>query len=134
MRELEQEAAEQLRLHRPICLASGKCCHFEEHGHSMWLTGLEVAWTLSQLPSAPPADLVAASVRQGTCPFLVDGMCGIHHARPLGCRAYFCDQAGAGWQEAAMESWLGRIRNLHQELAVEYRYDEWRRLLGAFAA
>ena len=37
-------------------------------------------------------------------------------------------------QEAMMESWLGRIRSLHTELDVAYRYDEWRRLLGAFSA
>ncbi len=134
MRELEADAAELLRAHRPVCLASGRCCRFEEHGHSMWLTGLEVAWTLSQLPTAPTADAIATATRQGTCPFLVAGQCGIHLARPLGCRAYFCDQAGAGWQEAAMESWLGRVRALHQELEVEYRYDEWRRLLAAFSA
>ena len=133
MRELELDAAQQLRIHRPVCLASGKCCNFEQHGHSMWLTGLEVAWTLSQLPSAPTSSEVAASVRQGNCPFLVQGMCGIHQARPLGCRAYFCDQAGDGWQEAMMESWLGRIRSLHTELDIAYRYDEWRRLLGAFS-
>ena len=133
MRELESQAQEQLHIHRPVCLASGKCCNFEQHGHSMWLTGLEVAWTLSQLPSAPTSSEVAASVRQGNCPFLVQGMCGIHQARPLGCRAYFCDQAGQGWQEAMMESWLGRIRSLHVELEIAYRYDEWRRLLGAFS-
>ncbi len=134
MRQLEMQAQEQLRIHRPVCLASGKCCNFEQHGHSMWLTGLEVAWTLSQTPSAPSADQVATSVRQGNCPFLAQGMCGIHQARPLGCRAYFCDQAGQGWQEAMMESWLGQIRSLHTELEIPYRYDEWRRLLGAFAA
>jgi Fe-S-cluster containining protein len=134
MRELESQAQEQLRIHRPVCLASGKCCNFEQHGHSMWLTGLEVAWTLSQLPSAPTSSEVAASVRLGNCPFLAQGMCGIHQARPLGCRAYFCDQAGDGWQEAMMESWLGRVRSLHTELNVAYRYDEWRRLLGAFSA
>jgi hypothetical protein len=33
-----------------------------------------------------------------------------------------------------MESWLGRIRSLHTELEIAYRYDEWRRLLGAFSA
>ena len=134
MRELEAQAQEQLRIHRPVCLASGKCCNFEQHGHSMWLTGLEVAWTLSKIPSAPTTAQVAASVRVGNCPFLVQGMCGIHQARPLGCRAYFCDQAGQGWQEAVMESWLGRIRSLHTELEIAYRYDEWRRLLGAFSA
>jgi len=134
MRELELQAQEQLRIHRPVCLASGKCCNFEQHGHSMWLTGLEVAWTLSKLPSAPTTAQVAASVRVGNCPFLVQGMCGIHQARPLGCRAYFCDQAGQGWQEAMMESWLGRIRLLHTDLEIAYRYDEWRRLLGAFSA
>jgi Fe-S-cluster containining protein len=75
-----------------------------------------------------------AAMRRGDCPFLQGGSCGVHWARPLGCRAYFCDGEGDGWQEALLESWHGRVRTLHESLALPYRYDEWRRLLRDFAA
>jgi Fe-S-cluster containining protein len=128
----EAEGAVQQR--RPVCVASGNCCHFERYGHALWLTGLEVAWCLRQLPAVPSVDRVDDAVRRGDCPFLREGKCSVHPARPLGCRAFFCDGAGQGWQEALLESWHGRVRALHERLAIPYRYDEWRRLLRAFAS
>jgi len=87
-----------------------------------------------QLPAAPSADEVEAAARRGDCPFLREGACSVHWARPLCCRAYFCDGAGEGWQEALLEGWHGRVRALHERLALPYRYDEWRRLLRVFAS
>ena len=123
-----------VRERRPVCVASGRCCHFERYGHALWLTGLEVAWCLRQLPAAPTADEVDAATRRGDCPFLREGKCSVHWARPLGCRAFFCDGEGEGWQEALLEAWHGRVRALHERLALPYRYDEWRRLLRVFAS
>lgn len=133
MRAMVDEAERAVRARRPLCLSGGACCRFERFGHQLWMSGLEVAWCLRQLPTAPGASEVEDAVRRGDCPFLRDGACGVHWARPLGCRAYFCDGAGEGWQEALLESWHGRVRALHERLQVPYRYDEWRRLLRVFA-
>ncbi len=133
MRAMVDEAEQAVRARRPLCLSGGACCRFERFGHQLWMSGLEVAWCLRQLPKVPHASEVEDAVRRGDCPFLRDGACGVHWARPLGCRAYFCDGAGEGWQEALLESWHGRVRALHERLQVPYRYDEWRRLLRVFA-
>ena len=134
MAEMVAECEQAVRARRPLCLANGNCCNFERFGHALWLTGLETAWCLRQLPTMPTTDQVEAAMRRGDCPFLQGGSCGVHWARPLGCRAYFCDGEGDGWQEALLESWHGRVRTLHESLALPYRYDEWRRLLRDFAA
>jgi Fe-S-cluster containining protein len=133
LRAMVLEADAAVRARRPLCVSQGACCHFERFGHQLWMSGLEVAWCLRQLPTAPRATEIDDAVRRGDCPFLRDGACSVHWARPLGCRAYFCDGAGEGWQEALLESWHGRVRALHARLQVPYRYDEWRRLLRVFA-
>jgi hypothetical protein len=56
----------------------------------------------------------------------------VHALRPLGCRIYFCDQAAQGWQQDLSETLLARIRGLHDRFEVEYRYGEWRSMLGMF--
>ena len=33
----------------PTCWASGKCCKFDEFGHRLYVTGLEIAWFLNQV-------------------------------------------------------------------------------------
>lgn len=133
MTEMVQQAGEAIRTHRPVCLAGGNCCRFETFGHGLWLTGLEVAWSLRRIGGPPAPGLVEDSIRRGDCPFLRDGCCSVHAARPLGCRAFFCDGAGQGWQEELLERWHGRVRSLHESLGLPYRYDEWRRLLRDFA-
>ncbi len=133
MAEMVAQAEQAVRERRPVCVASGACCHFERYGHALWLTGLEVAWCLRQVPAVPTATEVEDAIRRGDCPFLRQEKCSVHLARPLGCRAFFCDGAGQGWQEALLESWHGRVRGLHERLSIPYRYDEWRRLLRLFA-
>jgi Fe-S-cluster containining protein len=133
MAEMVHEAGEAIRTHRPVCLSGGNCCRFETFGHGLWLTGLEVAWSLRRIGGTPEHGQVETSIRRGECPFLRDGCCSVHAARPLGCRAYFCDGAGLGWQEALLERWHGRVRDLHESLGLPYRYDVWRRLLRDFA-
>jgi Fe-S-cluster containining protein len=134
LQAMAREAEEAVRARRPVCLSGGNCCRFESFGHGLWLTGLEVAWSLRHMGRMPGTPEVEAAIRRGDCPFLVQGNCTVHPARPLGCRAYFCDGAGAGWQEALLERWHGQVRDLHDRLALPYRYDEWRRLLRDFAA
>ena len=134
MQSMIVEASEAVRARRPLCVAGGACCRFERFGHQLWMSGLEVAWCLRQVPAMPTLEQVDDATRRGDCPFLREGQCSVHWARPLGCRAYFCDGAGEGWQEALLESWHARVRTLHDRLQIPYRYDEWRRLLRVFAS
>lgn len=130
---LHEEIAAEVRVQRPLCVSSGRCCGFEAHGHRLYLTGIETAWTWSRLARRPSATEVDAALAAGTCPFLSGG-CSVHAVRPPGCRIYFCDRDAAGWQSALAERCHLEIRSLHDRLDIPYRYAEWRSLLAAFAA
>ena len=132
----------------PACWASGRCCGFERAGHRLYVTGLEAAYTVSRLTSPlepvgsalpqfrPRPELSASSLAgalaRGDCPFLEGNLCGVHAIKPLGCRVYFCDRSAQEWQQDLSERMLARVRAIHDEHAIEYRYGEWRAMLALF--
>jgi len=48
------DAAEAIDRERPLCLASGHCCHFDAFGHDLFVTALETAWFVSTMEPALP--------------------------------------------------------------------------------
>lgn len=148
--EIYDELAAAIAERRPVCSASGRCCKFEEYGHRLYLTTMELAKFFADLK------LVAAPIREGQatlggfrqlpvlaatrvhskwdglgCPFQIEGLCGVHAIRPFGCRVYFCDASSTQWQHDQYERLHGRLRALHDRLAVPYHYVEWRFALAA---
>ena len=137
--DLDQAVAER----RPVCNASGRCCRFEEYGHRLYVTGLEIAWFLqgvgrreSGVGKAPASNDL--SLQQLTpaighpplatapsCPYQVNGLCSTHTIRPLGCRVFFCEEGTAGWQQDTTERFLGQLKQLHAEQGLPYAYMEW---------
>jgi Fe-S-cluster containining protein len=116
-RDLQQE----IDIRKPVCKTSGRCCHFEEFGHRLYVTTMElVAFRDTLKPSRPGAWDAAG------CPFQIDGLCSVHAIRPFGCRVFFCDASATDWQNQQYERFHTRIKRLHEELAVPYFYVEWR--------
>jgi Fe-S-cluster containining protein len=115
----------------PTCWSSGKCCNFNAYGHRLYVTGLEVAWTIGQIAADAglrklldvPVDL------KGACPFQVDGLCGVHLMRPMGCRVYFCQKGTQEWQNDLYEKYQRQVKAIHDEYGLPYLYAEWRGLL-----
>ncbi|HVU62967.1 MAG TPA: hypothetical protein VHC70_03255 [Phycisphaerales bacterium] len=140
------EGAAAIAARGPACWASGRCCNFERHGHRLYVTGIEAAYCIAMLPQAasrkpmgfPESRLrlivLDAARQSGGCPFQVGNLCGVHSIKPLGCRLYFCDKSAQQWQNDLSERLLARIRALHDEQGIEYRYGEWREMLARFAA
>jgi Fe-S-cluster containining protein len=127
LRELYAELDTDVQSRKPTCWLSGRCCKFDSHGHKMYVTGLEIAWVVQQLDGAGRVRLLGASLPGlDGCPFQVDGLCSVHALRPLGCRVYFCDATAQGWQNEVYEQFLARLRRLHEDHALPYRYMEWR--------
>ena len=145
------DAAAAIAERGPACWASGRCCNFAKAGHKLYVTGLEAAYTIAQLPGAtsPPLGGATGGSSTGTtgpigtlhlptlpdaqaCPFQTANLCGVHPIRPLGCRLYFCDRSAQEWQHELSERLLADIRALHDRFAVEYRYGEWLEMLGQF--
>jgi Fe-S-cluster containining protein len=114
---------------RPRCDASGRCCRFEQFGHRLYVTTLELAAFVARLRERPPGGRVNAD--PGGCAFQIDGLCSVHAIRPFGCRVFFCDPAAADWQEQTYGEFHARLRALHGELGAGYRYVEWREALEA---
>lgn len=135
---LHARIAEEVRRRRPLCLASGRCCSFERFGHRLYVTGLEAVWAIDGIAArtgqAPSVGAIDAALLRGDCPFLVEGrLCGAHGERPLGCRVYFCDRTGSGWQEELSEELHRELLALHEREAIPYRYGEWRAMLRTVA-
>ena len=95
---------------RPVCIARGVCCHFEEADHVLFATALEADYAAAKHPVAPPP---AAG---GRCPYHVKGRCTAREGRPLGCRTYFCDTRFSDALEATHERFLTEIRRIEREL------------------
>lgn len=134
-RELESiyaRAAAEIESRGPACWASGRCCNFERTGHRLYVTGLEAAYAIARAPRILTPDQIEAARARGGCPFQEQNLCGIHTIKPLGCRVYFCDRSAQSWQQDLCERLLVDIRALHEVHQIEYRYGEWRAMLGLF--
>src|SRR5687767_11918576 len=89
---LYEEADREVAAAGPVCVASGRCCRFKEHGQVLYLSNLEAEVLLAD---APPYEKPAAAA---FCPFQKENLCTARGPRPLGCRIYHCDP---NYQEAA---------------------------------
>jgi Fe-S-cluster containining protein len=110
---------------RPACAVSGRCCRFEEYGHRLYVTTLELA-AFVQRDAPSPGMWDGAG-----CPFQRAKLCTVHPIRPFGCRMFFCDATSIAWQNDAYERYHAQLKQLHEELTVPYFYVEWRAALKA---
>jgi Fe-S-cluster containining protein len=116
--------ADAIELRKPICKTSGRCCRFDEFGHQLFVTTMEMAAFVRQ-------QSVPAKPSNGGCPFQIDGLCTVHTIRPFGCRIFFCDETSTQWQQEQYERFHQEFKRLHERLAVPYFYVEWRQALAA---
>jgi len=127
VRQLYDDVQAEIQKRQPICQISGRCCKFEEYGHRLFVTTLELAAFMASGGGDAPQSTHADG--KG-CRFQVGKLCGVHTIRPFGCRMFFCDTTATEWQQATYERFHGRIKALHEELGVPYRYVEWRAALN----
>ena len=123
--DLYADVQKEIDLRRPKCIISGRCCRFEEFGHRLYVTTLELATFLHDLKESPDPNWTG----QG-CPFQKNKLCSVHQIRPFGCRLFFCDSTSTDWQQEQYKDFHTRLRQLHDDLAVPYFYLEWRQALG----
>lgn len=122
---LYESLQRRIATRRPLCVMSGRCCHFEEYGHRLYVTTMELATFSHHVANfAPPKKW------DGTgCPFQIDKRCGVHPIRPMGCRLFFCDASSTDWQQQLYENFHNQLKRLHESLDVPYAYMEWRESL-----
>jgi Fe-S-cluster containining protein len=116
LKELYEELAGDIARAAPVCQVSGRCCRFQEYGHTLFLSWAEAQVLLSEgLPAGAPIDEVG-------CPFQSGRLCTAHERRPLGCRVFFCDPNYAGVGETLSEKYITRLKRLHESHAVPWDY------------
>jgi hypothetical protein len=112
--ELDEAVAELA----PVCRLSGRCCRFEEYGHTLFLSAAEAAVLIADAP--PP---VRPFDRGETCPWQDrGGRCTARDARPLGCRVYFCDPRHDDQAPILTERFLSRLKNLADQRGWPWDY------------
>jgi Fe-S-cluster containining protein len=119
-----EQVGREIEARRPVCVVSGRCCRFDEYGHRLYVTTLELAKFVHDLP---PAD--RRNTDPAGCPFQINKLCTVHTIRPFGCRMFFCDATSTEWQNEAYERFHAELKKLHGSLNVPYAYIEWRQAL-----
>ena len=123
--DLYEQVMKEINTRRPICLVSGRCCRFDEYGHRLYVTTLELAHFVHHLPTT---NFEKHNDPTG-CPFQSARLCTVHAIRPFPCRIFFCDATSTDWQQEQYEHFHSRLQQLHEELGVPYAYVEWREAL-----
>ncbi len=118
LEELYRDFDRWIAVEGPVCELSGRCCRFLEYDHTLFLTVLESAYLIANAPNpVRPLDDGA------TCPWQDhQGRCTARDARPLGCRAYFCDPRYEGKAGPLTERGLARLRTIVETLGTSWSY------------
>jgi Fe-S-cluster containining protein len=130
--ELYAQVQREVDQRRPRCDMSGRCCKFEDFGHRMYITTIELAVFLCDLQKRFSPDQLHQNFTtwNGTgCPFQSGKLCGVHQFRPFGCRIFFCDPTSTRWQQEQYELFHAKLKVLHGTFGVPYAYVEWRNAL-----
>lgn len=114
--ELYREVDRDVAAAGPVCLASGRCCHFKEYGHVLFLSNLEADVLLD---GAPPYQ---RPVSADGCPYQKNNLCTAREPRPLGCRIFHCDPSFQERARELTEIYLARLKSLAEEHGLPWRY------------
>ena len=125
LRELYDDLDLEVAELGPICQLSGRCCRFEEYGHTLFVSFLEVQYLLKHAPE-PRRSLD----RGQTCPWQdAQNRCQARGARPLGCRVYFCDPAYQDSGQELSERYINRLKRLTEKYSLLWNYGPFHRHL-----
>src|SRR5438552_6928018 len=114
--QVYQQVDREVAAAGPVCVASGRGCRFKEHGHVLFLSGLEADVLLAGAPA------YQQPVSPDFCPFQKDRLCTAREPRPLGCRVYHCDPAYQETGNQITETFLKKLKRLAGEHGVEWLY------------
>ncbi len=118
LRQIYEELDQAVALAGPVCQLSGRCCRFQEFGHTLFLSAMEAAVLVADAP--PPSRPLDDGA---SCPWQDSkGHCTAREARPLGCRVYYCDSTYQEMAKELSEVYLGRLKRLAVERGIPWNY------------
>jgi hypothetical protein len=102
----------------PICQLSGRCCRFEEYGHTLFVSNCEVHYLLEVAPEP------SRTLDQGkTCPWQnMSGHCTARDGRPVGCRVYYCDPTYEPSAHELSERYIAELKELTNRHGLAWNY------------
>ena len=111
----------------PICKLSGRCCRFEEYGHTLFVSSSEVQFLLEVAPEPSRA------LDQGkTCPWQnTSGHCTAREGRPIGCRVYYCDPTYERSAHELSERYIAQLKELTNRHGLAWNYAPLHRHLSS---
>jgi Fe-S-cluster containining protein len=113
-----EELDAEVRTLGPRCDLSGRCCRFEEYGHTLFVSSLEAALLVADAPE--PSRTLDSGL---TCPWQDgQGRCTARSARPLGCRLYFCDPSYQDHMSELSETFVRRLKTLANRRGLPWDY------------
>lgn len=118
LRDLYRELDEALAKLGPSCELSGRCCHFQDYGHTLFVTGPEARLLIADAP-APQREVDGGE----TCPWQdAKNRCTARDARPLGCRIFFCDPSYTEHASVISERFLDKLKRLVNRNGWSWNY------------
>jgi len=124
--ELDAEVAER----GAICRLSGRCCRFEEYGHTLFVSNAEVQF-LVELAPEPSRALDHGK----TCPWQnSSGHCTARGGRPIGCRVYYCDPTHERSAHDLSERYIGQLKELTRRHGLAWNYAPLHRHLSSYGS
>ncbi len=114
--ELYADVDREVAAAGPVCVASGRCCRFKEHGHTLFVSNLEAEVLLEAAPA------YETPVSADFCPFQKESLCTAREPRPLACRVYFCDPNYQECSHEITEKYLTQLKALAEEHEVAWQY------------
>jgi Fe-S-cluster containining protein len=129
--DLYARVHQEIEQRRPLCSMSGRCCRFEEYGHRLYVTTIELAAFVRRMRDEGRERPNGDEATRNGCPFQLGKLCGVHAWRPFGCRIFFCDPSAERWQNEHYERFHAELKRLHETFDAPYCYVEWRQALRA---
>ena len=112
----------------PSCDNCGRCCDFEQFGHRLFVTTLEMLYFVRGMyrPDSPKDPRPWPDLSNGRCPHHQGDQCTDREFRPAGCRIFFCRTLPETFQNELTEQVLNQLRRLHEQFRAVYYYADLR--------
>lgn len=119
MPSLYHELDRSVQPMQQTCRNCKKCCDFASSGLNLFVTNLELAYFVINVPAVP-------KIITGRCPYLDENQgCTVREFRPIGCRTYFCAPPKEYSEQTLYENTLSRIKQFIENHRLAYSYTEW---------
>jgi Fe-S-cluster containining protein len=126
MRSLYLRIDGQIGQVQTTCQNCRRCCDFALSGLNLYLTNLEMAFFITQVKTIPDSFT-------NRCPWLNDKSgCTVRHARPIGCRTFFCKPPAHYDQQVIYEDALSQVKGFLEKNNLPYSYTEWLKTLQEY--